>query len=145
MNSSNRAHQIQPLSKTKRISNLPITARLLTSVLNHIQYGQLKIRWIDNQDFLFKGKKAGPKAEMLIKEATMLRNLITAGAMGFAESYLDGLWDTPNLSLLLENIARNMKVFRSILQMPAPLLPLQRLIHHLRLNSLQGRFCHTCS
>jgi cyclopropane-fatty-acyl-phospholipid synthase len=45
--------------------------------------------------------------EMTIGRASFFKKVISAGSVGFGESYVDGDWDTPQLSKLLGLFARN--------------------------------------
>ncbi len=56
------------------------------------------------------GAEAGPRAELVINRWRALRRLLTGGDLGFAEAYLDGDWDSPDLAAFIELAARNADV-----------------------------------
>jgi cyclopropane-fatty-acyl-phospholipid synthase len=54
------------------------------------------------------GRPATPEATITIRDpARVARLVLRGGGVGFAEAYIDGLWDTPDLAGLLEVAARN--------------------------------------
>ena len=53
------------------------------------------------------GRTAGGEGFLLIRSYAMARRLLTAGDIGFAEGYMAGEWDTPNLPKLLTVLAGN--------------------------------------
>jgi cyclopropane-fatty-acyl-phospholipid synthase len=62
------------------------------------------------------GDGAGPTVEMLVRDATFARRVLLHGDIGFAEGFMAGEWDTPDLSALLTFISANgdrlMRLFR---------------------------------
>jgi cyclopropane-fatty-acyl-phospholipid synthase len=63
---------------------------------------------------------------------------VTGGAIGFAESYMDGDWDTPDLAALLTLAAANEQHLRSTLAGTTPGRLLARLVHLTRRNTRRG-------
>ena len=54
------------------------------------------------------GPKPGLEASITIDDAdAVARRVLRTGGAGFAEAYIDGLWDTPDLAGLLEFAADN--------------------------------------
>lgn len=70
---------------------------LLFKSLHHLQVGQLSITTPDGKTRFFEGKEKGETASFVIKEWTVLSNLMRKGDIGFAEDYKKGHWDTDNL------------------------------------------------
>lgn len=118
--------------------DLSLSAEILLKVLERIRYGQLKIQWVDGREYFFLGDKKGPDGFITIKNPNMARKLVLSGAIGFAESYIKGYWDTINLPRLLENLALNVQALRQIIKLPAPFQYVHRLIYILKPNSLSG-------
>jgi cyclopropane-fatty-acyl-phospholipid synthase len=54
-----------------------------------------------------QGTRPGPSAILHLHQPSLLRRLAFGGAIGFAEAYVAGQWDSPDLGGLLEGIARN--------------------------------------
>jgi len=53
------------------------------------------------------GAEAGPQAELVLHRWRAARRLLLRGDIGFAEAYLDGDWDSPDLASLIELVALN--------------------------------------
>jgi cyclopropane-fatty-acyl-phospholipid synthase len=53
------------------------------------------------------GKTPGPDAVIQIRDYRFIRRALASGGIGFAEGYMAGEWDTPDLSAVLEAFSRN--------------------------------------
>jgi cyclopropane-fatty-acyl-phospholipid synthase len=53
------------------------------------------------------GKTAGPDAVIQIHDFRFIRRALASGDIGFAEGYMAGEWDTPDLSAVLEAFSLN--------------------------------------
>jgi cyclopropane-fatty-acyl-phospholipid synthase len=53
------------------------------------------------------GSKAGPESRLLVRDFRFMRRVLAAGDIGFAEGYMAGEWDTPDLSTLLTTFSLN--------------------------------------
>ncbi|KRA65002.1 cyclopropane-fatty-acyl-phospholipid synthase [Caulobacter sp. Root655] len=53
------------------------------------------------------GKTPGPDAVIQIHDYRFIRRALASGGIGFAEGYMAGEWDTPDLSAVLEAFSRN--------------------------------------
>ncbi|MEK9945264.1 MAG: cyclopropane-fatty-acyl-phospholipid synthase family protein [Alphaproteobacteria bacterium] len=54
-----------------------------------------------------RGRDTGPEGTILLHRWRAVRRLIFRGSLGFAESYLDGDWESPDLPTFVELVARN--------------------------------------
>lgn len=86
--------------------------RLLNFVLErlarNIQHGSLCFETPNGQRYTLHGKlDDAPAAHIRILNWRCLLAAVTRGALGFAEAYLDGGWDTEDLRALLMFAARN--------------------------------------
>lgn len=77
------------------------TNNTFLDALRHIDYGQLTIITPQETHLNFMGAKAGPVATMAIKDWEVFDDLIGRGEIGFAEAYIEGRWDSPDLPMLL--------------------------------------------
>ncbi len=82
--------------------------RLLAMVLRRARQGMLRIAGPDGTSYEQHGPEEGPVAALHIRRWRALRRLIFSGALGFAEAYLDGDWDTPELASVLTYGAVNL-------------------------------------
>lgn len=101
---------------TNDISNIPATGGMyadvpgLALVLNlagRLHCGSLEIRLPDDTSRQFRAPEAGPHAVIQLHNGRIARRFLTGGAVGFAEAYIDGDWDTPDLVTLLELLSVN--------------------------------------
>lgn len=82
------------------------------------------------------GDAPGPSARVELRTAEAARKTVTGGALGMAEAYMAGYWDTPDLDAVLDLGVANLKpVERTHF---SPLTPVARAWHALRDNSLAG-------
>ncbi|MFD2261894.1 class I SAM-dependent methyltransferase [Lacibacterium aquatile] len=73
----------------------------------HLEIGNLTIIMPSGESRFLSGKHHGPQATLVIHRARALRRLALEGAVGFGDAYLDGDWDSPDLTALLELGDRN--------------------------------------
>ena len=82
--------------------------RVLGAMLRRAEHGLIRIAGPDGTHYEQRGPHDGPVAALSIRHWRALRRLIFGGALGFAESYLDGEWDTPELASVLRYGAVNL-------------------------------------
>jgi cyclopropane-fatty-acyl-phospholipid synthase len=84
------------------------------------------------------GEKPGPSARLLIRDYRFMRRVLAAGDIGFAEGYVAGEWDTPNLSALLHVLTLNLDRLRQMLRRSPAVRAVDRIRHALRANTRAG-------
>jgi cyclopropane-fatty-acyl-phospholipid synthase len=72
-----------------------------------LEYGSLTVRTPEGIRVANPGAAPGPQAELTLHRWRALRRLLLGGDLGFAEAYLDGDWDSPDLASMIELAARN--------------------------------------
>ncbi len=87
-----------------------ISDLLVFGTLKNLKYGFLKIKNFDGDELKFGNTEDKLKAEIIIKHPSMNFNLIRKGSIGLAESYMQGYFETDNLSNLIEITAKNIKL-----------------------------------
>lgn len=73
----------------------------------HIEFGTARITMPDGTVHEFWAKNDGPQAELVIHDMRAISSLALNGDVGFAESYRDGYWDSPDLTAVFEFGIRN--------------------------------------
>ena len=88
-------------------SGMPLgpDARTVFRLLENLQGGMLELRLPDGA--LASFGKGVPGAVLEVNDEAMFGRVLARGDIGFAEAYLDGQWDTPDLTGLLTLLARN--------------------------------------
>lgn len=81
-------------------STLPASARRVLSLLGRLSQGQLELSLPDGQQ-LSLGR--GPlRAALQLRDWRVFSMALKSGDIGFAEAYIQGLWDSPDLAALLK-------------------------------------------
>ena len=85
-----------------------------------------------------RGSAPGPDAEVRIKDYRFIRRALFAGDIGFAEAYMAGEWDTPDLTAVLSAFALNFERLRLVTEGNAVAGLANRLFHALHANTRTG-------
>jgi cyclopropane-fatty-acyl-phospholipid synthase len=88
---------------------MPLAARFVLKALGHLSAGRLTVRLPDGAVRRFGSEGSGRHAEIHIKDWRFFRRILLDGDIGFAESYMDGLCDSPDLPGLLSLLTDNEK------------------------------------
>ena len=107
-------------------------------IAERLRCGRLTIMLPGGERRLFEGPESGPSALLVIHRPRAIRRLLIGGGPGFAEAYLDGDWDSPDLPRLLELLALNERAYESLSKGRRWHRWLARARHLLRPNSRRG-------
>ncbi|MDB5456107.1 MAG: Cyclopropane-fatty-acyl-phospholipid synthase [Caulobacter sp.] len=84
------------------------------------------------------GEAPGPEAVIQIRDYRFIRRALASGDIGFAEGFMAGEWDTPDLSAVLEACSLNFDRLTALVD-GNPLMRLINVVRHLgRKNSREG-------
>ena len=111
---------------------------LAYSVGERLRHGRLTIIAPDGSARVFDGVEDGPDAVLQLNSPRAVRRFVMGGSLGFAEAYLDGDWDSPDLPRLLELLGLNETAYQEQFYGHAWFRWLARLHHRLRPNSRRG-------
>ena len=98
-----------------------ISDTIVYNALKNIKHGYLEIINFEGDVFKFGDLKEDLKVKIIIKHPGLNYKLIRYGSIGLAESYMQGYFQTDNLTNLIELTARNIKLiykFSGILDFP---------------------------
>jgi cyclopropane-fatty-acyl-phospholipid synthase len=84
------------------------------------------------------GSEPGPDARILIRNYRFMSRVLMSGDIGFAEGYMAGEWDTPDLSAVLEVMSLNFDRMRRVAAGNPVMWAVNRLFHALHANSRSG-------
>ncbi len=76
--------------------------RILDAVGRRIGAGSLQVELPDGGTRAYHGTRPGPSASVRLHDSKLLRRLATLGAIGLADGYVAGDFDTPNLADVIE-------------------------------------------
>lgn len=95
---------------TKYLKGLPAKAKIVLQNLLHIRVGRLAIRLPDGRAIRIEGREDGPDAILILHNWNLTSRILSGGTIGVAETYMDGDWDSPDMTGLLEFFLLNMDV-----------------------------------
>lgn len=109
-------------------------------LIQQLPNGRLTLAIPTGERRIYAGKDAhsGPEGGIVLHDYRALRRLLAGGDLGFAESYIDGDWDSPDLLGLLQFGLVNRDALGGVLRGGALSRLINRLWHRLRENSRHG-------
>jgi cyclopropane-fatty-acyl-phospholipid synthase len=118
---------------------LPAKARMVLSAAMELARGTLKITMPDGRAVVVGGKAPGPSAQIILKNWRLPARAFTGGTIGVAESYMDGDWESPDVTSFLELFVVNSEAGEKVAGGASRLLTtVQRLRHWLNQNTRTG-------
>ena len=109
----------------------------LAAVLRGARVGELRVLMPDGSAYRFAGDIPGPVASITVRDSSVSRRLVLGGDIALAETYIDGLWDTPDLATVLAFGLANISA-GWMARTPFLLRPFYRLWHALHDNDDSG-------
>jgi cyclopropane-fatty-acyl-phospholipid synthase len=116
-------------------AGLPPAARLLVALLRRLEQGTLVVETPQGDRLSFGASGGGPPAVLRVRDWRMAARTLRGGDVGFAESHLDGEWDSPDLVRLLTVIAANQAALERAFYGQAWMRALLRVRHWMRRNT----------
>jgi cyclopropane-fatty-acyl-phospholipid synthase len=121
--------------------------RIVQRVLRGWRRGQLTISLPSGRTYALSEKpdeiqcrREGQNLQATLQLRTFkaLRRIIRSGSMGFAEAYIEGQWDSPNLARLMDLMVCNMDAIEARLSRSTVALVWNRMRHFFRSNTKSG-------
>ena len=119
-------------------ASLGLRARALRALFAGLEIGTLTLRMPNGEAVDIRGRFAGPKGQVALRNWRPARRLLVEGDVGVARSFIDGDWESPDLPALIELAARNVAVLDAKLAGLAPARFLSWLAHLGNANTLRG-------
>jgi cyclopropane-fatty-acyl-phospholipid synthase len=119
------------------LSSRSIAEAFLRRVVGDLECGELVIETPAGNEFVLRGRRAGPKARVIIHRWRLLGRLVSSRDIGFAEGYMAGEWSSPNLVALLTLACNNSSMAEPLKVMRSPRFWL-RFRHALNRNTRRG-------
>ncbi len=123
------AQLVTPENLASLTAAMPAVLRGALAYGTRIERGSLTVSLPNGESYLFRGARSGPDAVFQVKDFAFARRLALGGDIGFAEAYLNGEWDTPNLARFLELFATNYSAIETMLA-GKPLARLWQILRH---------------
>ncbi len=86
------------------------------------------------REIAIRGSEPGPEARVAIHDYRCMRRVMAGGAVGFAEGYMAGEWDTPDLTAVLESASLNFDRLQQLAK-GNPLVRIANFVGHLLHNN----------
>lgn len=115
--------------------NLPRYFSVAFNNLSDLKLGVLDLKMPDGRIFRINGREPGPHGVLEVINPGLFSRVVRDGELGFAEAYMDGWWDTPDLQALLDVFLLSNDEIREDLPGVALVRIYERLRHWLRSNS----------
>ncbi len=112
--------------------------RVLLKLARRLAIGRLELTLPSGRQETIVGRQDGPGAALTVRRLRLVRRLLTAGANGFAEGYMAGDCDTPDLEALLRLAALNEAALADALSGRWYARLLHRVQHRLKPNTRAG-------
>lgn len=93
--------------------HFPASAQMALRLLARIQSGTLHVRWPDGQQS--SHGHGEPQAQISLRDFEVIGAAFSKGDIGFAETYIDGHWDTDDLARLLAVFIANRDAVRHVI------------------------------
>jgi len=86
-----------------------VKRRLFETVVGRLRCGSLRVRYPDGSRRAFAGPLPGPAAEVNLRNWRLPGRLVTSGAIGLADGWIAGDFDSPDLASLIELAALHLE------------------------------------
>jgi len=96
------------LTRTANQIDLPKYFPQIFKKFQNIERGQIDITLPDGRQFRAEGSQSGPVGYLNVRHNNLFTRVVREGNLGFAEAYLEGWWDTPDLQAFLDVLVANM-------------------------------------
>ena len=120
---------ITPENVDTALSDLPRMVRLALGFGSRLRRGTLYVTLPDGRTVRLGGAEPGPAAAMTITSYSFASRLLNGGDIGIAEAYLNGEWDTPDLTEFLYLFCVNHDLIQAMLA-DNPLMRIVQTVRH---------------
>ena len=125
---------VSPASPRRGAAREPAAMRLLQGLVARLAHGRLALTTPDGATRSFGTGDSAP-ASLAIRDWKVAADTLRGGDVGFAQAYIDGRWDTTDLTRLLTLLAANQDALERAFYGRALVRAALRLRHLLRSNT----------
>jgi len=138
MHDHNPAHLAAARAATAQTELTDFWSRILLRRLARIAHGRLSLVTPDGAVLAFGAAGSEPAVSLAIHHPRVAKRLVFGGTIGFAEAYMDGDWDCPDLVGLVRLAALNERALGLDSDGSLVVRALERLRHALHRNTRRG-------
>ncbi|MEO1475287.1 MAG: cyclopropane-fatty-acyl-phospholipid synthase family protein [Pseudomonadota bacterium] len=91
----------------RQLKNVPTSFKLAGFAMLSAQTGTILFQLPDGREVRFETGVDGADAEVHVHDFAFAKRAVSGGDIGFAESYMDGQWSTPDLTAVLKFFSDN--------------------------------------
>ncbi len=128
----------RPQARNAPLKQGRVSANALLSLLTKLQSGFLRLALPNGEIKEFGNPQDSLHAEIQILDWSVFKQVLSHGDIGFAESYIRGQWNTPDLEAILQLAIRNRTILEKAIYGKWYGSLVYRLKHWLRDNSKSG-------
>ena len=118
--------------------NPPVMGLLVRLLSANWSWGRLTLVLPNGARHHLRGQAPGHAAVLTVHDQRFAARVLKGGDIGFAESYLAGEWDTPDLAILLETLVNNYDHIRRLFDGNPLMNLINGFAHWLNRNSRRG-------
>lgn len=100
--------------------------------------GSLDVVLPGGRKLAIAGPQPGPHGSLIVHDYRFMRRCLSTGAIGFAEGYVAGEWDTPDLPALLHAFSLNFDRIAKLVDGTFIMRVINRFVHSLKRNTRRG-------
>ncbi|KLV03337.1 cyclopropane-fatty-acyl-phospholipid synthase [Photobacterium aquae] len=93
-----------------------VARRVVFGFLAYIQGAGLTIVEKDRDTHFFGDREAACQAQLIVNESAFYRRVLNGGSIAAGEAYMDGWWDSPDLTQVVRVIAMNLPMLDKLEQ-----------------------------
>ncbi len=92
---------------SEALGGLPRKVAVIMRAITMLRYGSLQITIPGGKTFQYKAPEPGPHGEAVLHNWGVVGRVLSQGSLGVAESYIEGEWDSPDVTGFLELFVKN--------------------------------------
>ena len=119
-------------------NNYKFKTGLFLKVMERIQIGQFSVTFPDGTKKNYTGKTPGRTGELIIRDFAAIPRIMSSSDIGLAESYRDGLVDSPDMTSLLLLCIENQNALEAVFKGNFFGMIYYRIRHLFRANTRKG-------
>jgi cyclopropane-fatty-acyl-phospholipid synthase len=136
---SERAFRLDNSNFADFARDLPAKARMVLQAAISLPFGSLTARLPDGRTISVGGNGPGPDAKLVLNNWKLPARAFAGGTIGVAESYMDGDWESPDVTTFLELFVVNQEAGEKVAGGASWLImTLQRIRHWFNDNTKSG-------
>lgn len=126
------------MSERSPSHHVPMIYKPLIQALSKLKVGRMHLTLPNGAEFDFKGAIEGPEASLNIRSSKVVSRMLANGTLGFAEAYMAGEWDSPDVVALISVGEMNRSMLGGLDEGSLLMRVFQWIIHAMRRNTKHG-------